>query len=295
MGENLRLLYDLMDYTNHQDLPGFLLLIDFEKAFDSVSWEFMFKVLDFYNFGNSFRNFLEVFYKNIQSCILVNGSLSEWFYVQRGCQQGDPLFPYLFILCAEILAVLIRNNDNILGIKIGSIEFLISQYADDTTFILDGSEKSLENCLLVLKFYADASGLCINLDKTKVVWIGSKLKSAETLCQGYNLHWVSDEFTILGIIFPKDLKDIVEINYRSKLEEIKRLLVTWSKRILTPIGKIAVIKSLALSKINHLILALPNPSKHIIKELQNMFYKYLWSCGPDKIKRNIIIQPIDDS
>ena len=58
------------------------------------------------------------------------------------------------------------------------------------------------------------------------------------------------------------------------------------------IGKIAVIKSLALSKINHLILALPNPSKHIIKELQNMFYKYLWSCGPDKIKRNIIIQPI---
>ena len=144
----------------------------------------------------------------------------------------------------------------------------------------------------MLKFYADASGLCINLDKTKVVWIGSKLESAERLCQGYNLHWVSDEFTILGIIFPKDLKDIVEINYRSKLEEIKRLLVIWSKRILTPIGKIAVIKSLALSKINHLILALPNPSKHIIKELQNMFYKYLWSCGPDKIKRNIIIQPI---
>ena len=273
MGENLSLLYDLMDYTNHNDLPGLLLLIDFEKAFDSVSWEFMFKVLDFYNFGNSFRNFVEVFYKNIQSCVLVNGSLSEWFYVQRGCRQGDPLSPYLFILCAEILALLIRNNDNILGIKIGSIEFLISQYADDTTFILDGSEKSLENCLLVLKFYADASGLCINLDKTKVVWIGSKLKSAERLCQGYNLHWVSDEFTILGIIFPKDLKDIVEINYRSKLEEIKRLLVTWSKRILTPIGKIAVKKSLALSKIYHLILALPNPSKHIIKELQNMFYK----------------------
>ena len=50
MGENLRLLYDLMDYKNHRDLPGLLLLIDFEKAFDSVSWEFMFKVLDFYNF-----------------------------------------------------------------------------------------------------------------------------------------------------------------------------------------------------------------------------------------------------
>ena len=48
-------LYDLMDYTNHKDLPGLLLLINFEKAFDSVSWEFMFKILDFYNFGKFFR------------------------------------------------------------------------------------------------------------------------------------------------------------------------------------------------------------------------------------------------
>ena len=92
--------------------------------------------------------------------------------------------------------MLIRNNDNILGIKIGSIELLISQFADDTTFILDGSKESLENCLPLLKFYADASGLCINLDKTKVVGIGSKLRSAERFCKRYNLQWVSDEFTI---------------------------------------------------------------------------------------------------
>ena len=55
VGENLRLLYDLMDYTKHNDIPGLLSLIDFKKAFDSVSWEFMFKVLDFYNFGDSFK------------------------------------------------------------------------------------------------------------------------------------------------------------------------------------------------------------------------------------------------
>ena len=85
------------------------------------------------------------------------------------CRQGDPLSPYLFTLCADILVVLIRNNDNISGVKIGGVEFLISQYADDTTLVLDGSEKSLANCLKNLRFYADASGLCINLDKTKVV------------------------------------------------------------------------------------------------------------------------------
>ena len=234
-----------------------------------------------------------MFYKNIQSCVLVNGLLSEWFYVQRGCRQGDPLSPYLFTLCAEMLAVLIRNNDNITGVKIGSAEFLISQYADDTTFILDGSEKSLETCLKVLKFYADASGLCINLEKTKVVWIGSKSNCTEKLCRQYSLCWESQVLAVLGITFPKDLKEIVEINYRTKLEDIKSLLVTWSKRILTPIGKITVIKSLALAKINHLILTLPNPSKETIKYIQNMFYKYLWSGGPDKIKRDIVTQPIN--
>ena len=89
--------------------------------------------------------------------------------MHRGGRQGDPLSPYLFIVCAEILAALIRNNENIKGIKIGNAEVLISQYADDTCIILDGSKKSLENCLNILKLYASASGLCLNIDKTKVV------------------------------------------------------------------------------------------------------------------------------
>ena len=50
-----------------------LLLIDFEKAFDSVSWDFLFDVLNFLNFGEDFKNWIKVFYKNIQSSVIVNG------------------------------------------------------------------------------------------------------------------------------------------------------------------------------------------------------------------------------
>ena len=54
-----------------------------------------------------------------------------------------------------------------------------------------------------------------------------------------------------------------------------------------------MIKSLALSKINHLIFSLPKPSEKIIKDIQNLFYNYLWNGGPDKIKRSVVIQNYD--
>ena len=290
IGENIRLLYDVIEYAEKNAIPGMLLLIDFEKAFDTVSWDFLFDVLDFFNFGNDFKQWIYVFYKNIQSCVIVNGHLSEWFYLQRGCRQGDPLSPYLFILCAEILAALIRNNKAIKGIKMETTSFVISQYADDTTLILDGSKKSLENCLKVLKLYGDISGLCINMDKTKLIWIGSEKNSKVTFCEEHNLCWDNSEFTVLGVKFPKDLDKITEINYSSKIEEMKKVFLSWSKRILTPLGRITVIKSLALSKMNHLIISLPKPSARLIREIQNMFYNYLWNGGPDKVKRSIIIQ-----
>ena len=94
------------------------MLIDFEKAFDSLSWNFIFECLNFFNFGKSIQQWIEVFYKNISSCIIQNGIVSEYFKPGRGCRQGDPISPYLFIICAEILGILIRNNRDIKGIKI---------------------------------------------------------------------------------------------------------------------------------------------------------------------------------
>ena len=80
---------------------------------------------------------------------------------------------------------------------------------------------------------------------------------------------------MLGIKFTLDLQQMIPINYESKLEEIKKLLSSWSKRMLTPYGKITVIKSLALSKIAHLILALPTPSTVIVNQLQIMLFFFL--------------------
>lgn len=290
IGENIRIIYDLFYYTEKENIPALLLLVDFEKAFDSVSWVFINKVLNYFNFGPSFQRWINLFLKNIKSCVHINGHLSQWFFLQRGCRQGDPISPYIFLLCAEILAILIKNNSRIKGIKVGDKEFVISQYADDTSFILDGTEQSLEQALLVLKFYAKISGLGVNVDKTSVIWFGSMRNSEIEMCPEYNLKWEKGNFSMLGIIMSTNLKEVVNINYESKISSVSAVFNAWSKRVLTPLGKIIVIKSLALSKLNHLFIGLPNPSADFIKRLQNMCYNFLWKNGPDRIKRLVITQ-----
>lgn len=93
---------------------------------------------------------------------------------RNGCQQGYPVSPYLFILCAEILAILIEQNKDIRGIFVYDREHKISPYADDTSLVLNGSASSLFNALETLELFSKISGLQVNSSKTKIVWFGAK-------------------------------------------------------------------------------------------------------------------------
>jgi len=81
-GENIRLLYDMLLYTNKHQVPGLLLMVDFEKAFDSVAWSCIEKSLNKFNFGRDIKRWISTFYANINSCMYVNGEYSEWFDVK---------------------------------------------------------------------------------------------------------------------------------------------------------------------------------------------------------------------
>jgi hypothetical protein len=157
-------------------------------------------------------------------------------------------------------------------------ECLLSQFADDTTLCLDGSEKSFNETMYVLSKFTRISGLKVNIDKTQIVWIGSMK----------NFIWVPGTLKALGIIFSTDTNRIVQLNYDNKLLSIKRILNAWNKRNLTAFGKIAIIKSLALSKIVNLFINLPDPPVEFISTLEKEFFFYFFGMGdPVKFKKKI--------
>ena len=80
IGKNTRLVYDILQFTEEERIPGILLLVDFEKAFDSLSWSFVNKVLKFFNFGPSIINWITVLNKNACSAVTQCGHLSPFLY-----------------------------------------------------------------------------------------------------------------------------------------------------------------------------------------------------------------------
>ena len=172
IGETVRSILDIMDFTAKENIPGLLIFIDFQKAFDSLERNFLQRCLESFNFGPDFIRWVMTFYKNIQSCVINNGILSDYFTIERGVRQGDPLSSYLFVVAVETLAIAIRQNSLIKGITIGKTETKLLQYADDTTTVLSDIN-SAQTIFRLLDDFKNISGLAVNPTKTEGMWIGS--------------------------------------------------------------------------------------------------------------------------
>ena len=212
IGENTRMVYDTIEYCDATDTKGLLIILDFSKAFDTIEWSFIQDILKLFNFGVNFSRMIHLFQYNTTSRVEQNGHLPDQIKLARGCGQGDPLSPYVFVLCAEILSQVIREFDGIKGIEVHGEEFKSTQYADDTTLMVSEDVVSVKNIIKVLRWFKTISGLENNNEKTKVVKIGASRDSSISWQGNFGFKWTTT-FEILGIHYDiTKMGEITDLN-----------------------------------------------------------------------------------
>ncbi len=286
IGQNIRTIIDMIQYTKTTQQTGLIAFLDFEKAFDSIEWSFIEKAMYAVGFGETFVNWVRVVYADTSSCVLNNGFTTEYFKLERGIRQGCPLSVYLFIIAVEFLADSIRKDDHIKGIKIVDQEVKVIQMADDTTvFLQDAGD--LTNLLQKLYLFSRASGLKLNKAKTEAIWIGANEGS---LLKPGGVNWVSEVYA-LGTWFSIDVDHATDRNFAEKFDKFTRALNMWKPLDLSTKGKITVIKNIAMPILLYATSNLTVPND-FVKNINNVMYSFIWRNGPDKIKRNTLIAKV---
>ena len=291
IGENTRLVYDVIDSLNNNGESGIILAADFESAFEAVSWPFLLEALDQYNFGPYYKHLLKIVYldDNNFSRIMLDGFLGEKIYLRQGIRQGDPASGYLFNLVVEPLANQIMQSEKVNGISIkNNFEVRVSQYADDLILFMDPKINYMLGAIEELKMFSSFSGLRVNVSKTKCMPIGNAGEVTNMNSQEFTF---VDEIKILGVTFNNKNHDITNINIESKLPLIRKEIAQWNRRHLSLLGKVTVIKSLLLSKLVHIFIALPRPSPSMIKRIETLLFQFLWNNRSDLVKRAKVTQP----
>ena len=258
----IRTIEDVIEHTKQNGLAGILVAIDFEKAFDTLNFNYLIRILHEFNFGPSFIQWIRVLYNNASSCVMNHGFSTGPFPLGRGVRQGDPLSPYLFIMALEVLAIRVRNDESIQGFKIGDETVKLSLFADDMTCFLKDKLSHI-NLFRLLKAFRECSGLKVNHEKTEALALGDN-SLWEDLS---NMHTLCNVIKILGIHFGGNDKERDDLNFRETLKSIKKSINLWKWRGLSLLGRIQIIKTFAIPKLMFRASVIPI-SKELIKILQ---------------------------
>ncbi|CAG2199723.1 unnamed protein product [Mytilus edulis] len=265
ISNNIANVRDIITLVENDELEGYIVKIDQEKAFDRESHEFIFKTLKKFGFGDVFIKWIEIFYTRINSCVKCNGFLTPYFCVDNGIRQGCPISALLYVLAAETLQCNIRKNVNISGIKIPNTtdEALIFQHADDTTLTVS-DKSSIDEIFKVFEMYEASSGAKINRQKSEILPIGK------------------------GVYVGKDKTVCDHLNWSGKVSKIKSLLNMWMQRQLTIQGRVNVISSLFMSRLWYSLFVTSMPDQ-VLRDIKTACVSFVWNNGAHLVKYNTII------
>ena len=291
MGENIRLIDDILFEIENQSPDSIILQLDQEKAFDRVEWDWLFSVLSFFNFGDVFIENLKTLYRNAKVSIMTNGYQSQYFNISRGIRQGDSLSALLYVIQFEPLMSKIRNSPHIEGVTLDlknlkeKVTVKGCQYVDDS----NSSLKNIGNVpdfFEILKKFEKISGSKVNFGKTVCLTVDDHLKDPSEL-----LNPTIGPEKVLGAPLGKNRNDKGDF-WDKRIKKLEAKLNIWRLRNLSFEGKSLIIRSLGVSQITNALENLSMSEEHI-KRVNKILFNFLWSGKNVKMKKEICFLPRD--
>ncbi|GKA64547.1 RNA-directed DNA polymerase, eukaryota, reverse transcriptase zinc-binding domain protein, partial [Tanacetum coccineum] len=259
--------------------------VDFEKAFDSVRWDFLDDLLFKFGFGGKWRKWIQSCLRSSRGSIILNGSPTEEFQFHKGLKQGDPLSPLLFILVMESLHLSFNRVEEaglFNGIQLNSsINISHLFYADDAVFVGQWCEKNINTLVHILECFFRASGLRINMSKSKLMGLNvdnGKIKEAALKLGCLTL---KPPFTYLGSTVGGSMSRIQA--WDGVVERVKSRLSKWKVKMLSIGGRLTLLKSV-LGSMAIYQMSIHKAPLGVLRNLESLRSHFFNGCAPNNQK-----------
>ncbi|GKD91967.1 putative RNA-directed DNA polymerase, eukaryota, reverse transcriptase zinc-binding domain protein, partial [Tanacetum coccineum] len=288
------ILSEIIEWYKKRKKKLLIFKVDFEKAFDSISWNYLIHILDSFGFGNKWCSWIKACLNSSRASILINGSPTSEFSIKRGLRQGDPLSPFLFILVMEGLHNAFEEavgNGLITGVNIKNSTINVSHlfYADDVIITTDWNAKDMDNIIRVLHVFYLASGLKINIHKSNIYGIG--VNKDEVLSMASNAGCMAGDvpFNYLGLPIGSNMKSIA--SWKTLVDRFHMRLSSWKANLLSIGGRLTLIKSV-LGSLGIYYLSIFRAPESVLQDLERIRANFFWGGNKDKNKMAWVKWPI---
>ncbi|GKE04578.1 RNA-directed DNA polymerase, eukaryota, partial [Tanacetum coccineum] len=243
------ILNELLFWCKYKKVNAMIFQVDFEKAFDSVRWDYLDDVLNSFGFGEKWRSWINACLSSSMGSVLVNGNPTSKFHFHKGLKQGDPLSLFLFILVMEILHLSfnrVLDAGLYTGISVNN-SLMISHffYADDAVFIGNWDPSSIKTIMHVLKCFYLASGLKINPQKSKLMRIGVNKEEVDSTAAIVGYSMFSPPFKYFGVQVGANMSRLS--SWHEVEAKISTRLSRWKLKTLSIGGRLTLLKSVLSS------------------------------------------------
>lgn len=269
MEDSLIYINDLIEHIRQFGGKTFLYGLDLEAAFDNLEHEYMLRLMERYNFGYKIRDLMKIIYKNMYSCVVINGAKTPYFKLFKSCRQGDYLSMPAFVLAAETLANIIRQDNQMHKVILPNTRpKCISQYCDDTV-IMSTNVKDIARISTHMRTFEMGTGSKFNIGKSEILLLGEwseyeKLKFPQNI--------VKQCIKILGLWIGQNA---VKLNKEHILLKTDTALNFWKSIPLSFDGKHLIITTKVLPVLYH-VIRITGLDKSLKKEIQRRITEFIW-------------------